>query len=70
MPGVAVSVATVPLAKDSLQSIPQLIPAGELVTVPVPDLLTAKSKVPEVSRGSFDWAWLDMTVGTRSGFTP
>lgn len=56
MLGVAVSVATVPLAKDSLQSIPQLIPAGELVTVPVPDLLTAKSKVPEVSRGNFDWA--------------
>ncbi|ODS60140.1 MAG: hypothetical protein ABS37_18665 [Acidovorax sp. SCN 65-108] len=64
------SVTTVPLAKDSVQSVPQLIPAGELVTMPVPDLLTVRSKVPDVSSGNFDWAWLDITVGTRPGFTP
>ncbi len=34
--GAAVSVTTVPLEKDCEQVDPQLIPAGELVTVPVP----------------------------------
>ena len=34
--GVAVSVTAVPLAKFSLQSAPQAIPAGFEVTVPVP----------------------------------
>lgn len=70
VPGAAVSVTTVPLARDSVQSVPQLMPAGELVTVPVPDLLTDRSKVPDVSSGSLDWAWFDITVGTRPGFTP
>jgi hypothetical protein len=35
--GVAVSITVVPLLKLALQVCPQLIPAGELVTVPVPD---------------------------------
>jgi hypothetical protein len=34
--GVAVSVTTVPLTKSALHVAPQLIPAGLLVTVPVP----------------------------------
>jgi hypothetical protein len=34
--GVAVSVTCVPLGKVSVHVAPQLIPAGELVTVPVP----------------------------------
>ena len=34
--GVAVSVTCVPLPKLSVHVAPQLIPAGELVTVPVP----------------------------------
>jgi hypothetical protein len=33
---VAVSVTAVPTAKSSVQSVPQVIPAGELVTVPEP----------------------------------
>jgi hypothetical protein len=35
--GVAVSVTTVPLTKSAAHVAPQLIPAGLLVTVPVPD---------------------------------
>jgi hypothetical protein len=38
--GVAVSITGVPLAKFTVQMDPQLIPAGELVTVPLPDTLT------------------------------
>ena len=34
--GVAVSVIGVPLSKTAMQSPPQLIPAGSLVTVPEP----------------------------------
>jgi hypothetical protein len=36
-PGIAVSVTTVPLTKLALHVAPQSIPAGLLVTVPVPD---------------------------------
>ena len=32
----AVSFTTVPAGKDSMQSVPQLMPDGELVTVPLP----------------------------------
>jgi hypothetical protein len=35
--GVAVSVTIVPFANEVAQVAPQSIPAGELITVPVPD---------------------------------
>jgi hypothetical protein len=41
-PGVAVSVTTVLVANCPLQLEPQLIPAGELVTVPEPPLVTVR----------------------------
>jgi len=40
--GVEVKVTCVPLAKLALQVAPQLIPGGELVTVPLPDTLTER----------------------------
>jgi hypothetical protein len=40
--GVAVKVTCVPLAKLALQVAPQLIPEGELVTMPFPDTLTER----------------------------
>src|SRR5206468_851816 len=43
--GVAVRVTAVPLAHGPAQSVPQLIPAGVLVTVPVPALVTVRVKV-------------------------
>ena len=39
-PGAAVNVTLVPLVKLALHVVPQLMPAGLLVTVPVPDLVT------------------------------
>src|SRR5207245_8323873 len=45
--GAAVSVTAVPLAKLAVHVAPQVIPAGELVTVPlpVPALLTVSAKL-------------------------
>src|SRR5204863_412582 len=45
--GVAVSVTAVPLAKLAVHVAPQVIPTGELVTVPlpVPALLTVSAKL-------------------------
>ncbi|NKE70328.1 hypothetical protein MNODULE_06195 [Nitrospiraceae bacterium HYJII51-Mn-bac16s-1-B09] len=43
--GAAVSVIDVPLLKDAEQVAPQLIPAGLLVTVPVPDPFLATVRV-------------------------
>lgn len=39
-PGVAVSVIAIPLAKGAVQAVGQLIPAGALVTVPLPETFT------------------------------
>src|SRR5216117_762484 len=49
--GVAVSVTAVPLVKLAAQVAPQVIPAGALVTVPlpVPTLLTVSAKVWSVN---------------------
>ena len=44
-PGAAVRVTLVPEAYDSVQSAPQLIPAGELVTVPVPEMEIVRANV-------------------------
>jgi hypothetical protein len=43
--GAAVSVTDVPLLKEAEQVAPQLIPAGLLVTVPVPDPFLATVRV-------------------------
>src|SRR5439155_1548832 len=43
--GVAVNVTAVPLVKLAEQAAPQLIPAGELVTVPVPVTVVAAERV-------------------------
>ena len=41
----AISVTTVPAAKDAVQTLPQSIPGGALVTVPSPETLTASAKL-------------------------
>ncbi|PQJ95832.1 hypothetical protein CXB77_16750 [Chromatium okenii] len=40
--GLAVSVTGIPLVKLLLQTLPQLMPAGALVTVPLPTLIIAR----------------------------
>jgi hypothetical protein len=52
--GAALKLTTVPPVYTSVQSLPQLIPAGELVTVPLPDrfkvnVKLAASVVPQIS---------------------
>src|SRR5690349_12978248 len=49
--GDGVSVTLVPVRYDSLQSTPQVMPAGALVTVPapIPALLTVSAKVCSVN---------------------
>jgi hypothetical protein len=44
-PGVAVSVTAVPLGNVAEHVVPHETPAGALVTVPVPALLTVSAKV-------------------------
>ena len=44
-PGVAVRVTLVPEVYASVQSAPQLMPAGELVTVPVPEMETVRANI-------------------------
>lgn len=51
VPGVAVSVTLVPEAKFALQTVPQLIPEGLLVTVPVP--LPANETISDFSGVDF-----------------
>jgi hypothetical protein len=56
-PGVAVSVTHVPYENSLQQSAPQLIPLGELVTipVPVPDFETiSEPEVPAVAETWFE----------------
>jgi hypothetical protein len=49
MSGMAVRVTTLPLGNDSLQSMPQAIPGGELITLPLP--------VPALLTVMFSIAW-------------
>jgi hypothetical protein len=53
-----VRVTLVPLVKFAEQVGPQLIPAGALVTVPVPppDFVTLRGKVPTLKTAPTDWA--------------
>ena len=44
-PGAAVRVTLVPEAYDSVQSAPQLMPAGELVIVPVPEMEIVRANI-------------------------
>ena len=62
--GVAVSVTTVPSLNDAAQVAPQLIPAGELVTVPepVPVFVTVSVCVICVNVAVTDWSPLIVTV--------
>lgn len=69
-PGLAVRVTTVPSAKVAAQVAGQLIPAGELVTVPlpVPAVVTVSVKfaVPDVEVNE----WLAFIVSVQVGFVP
>src|SRR6266545_1873158 len=56
--GVAVRVTEVPLAKSASQVLPQLIPAGLLVTVPLPVLVTDNGTLDPDSGG-----WLSVVIG-------
>src|SRR5438128_1721959 len=63
-PGAAVSVTAVPLAKLAAQVAPQVIPPGELVTVPlpVPALLTVSAKLGRLNVAVTVVAALKVTV--------
>jgi hypothetical protein len=50
--GVAVRVTKVPMLKLALQVVPQLIPPDELVTVPLPDVVTVKVGLMAASAAS------------------
>jgi hypothetical protein len=62
--GVAVSVTVVPSAKSKEHVVPQLIPAGELVTVPwpAPAFVTLSAAVATAKVAVTDRAWSTVTV--------
>jgi hypothetical protein len=62
--GAAVRVTAVPLVKEAEQVAPHEMPAGALVTVPVPfpDLVTERAKVGAVNVAVTLWATLMVTV--------
>jgi hypothetical protein len=62
--GAAVNVTVVPLVYEAEHVVPQLMPAGELVTVPppLPDLVTVRAKVGAVNVAVTDVAVLTVTV--------
>jgi hypothetical protein len=60
--GVAVSVTAVPCAKVVLHTVPQLMPAGELVTVPLP--------VPASATDSVCWVGVGGGGGGGGGVVP
>lgn len=49
-PGAAVKVIEVPVSKAALQAVPQLMPAGSLVTVPLPLPESAKANTGEAEK--------------------
>src|SRR6267142_4792017 len=60
--GAAVKVTTVPLVKEAEQVAPQSMPAGALVTVPVPALVTVRAKDGKVNVAVTVCAALIVTV--------